>query len=227
MNKVRAPKAKRRPVDEAALPPASSQSRGAGLRERKKARGQIGPAPLFIALVHHPVTNKRGDVVATSITTFDLHDLARSSITFGVKRYFVLTPLDSQRHFASRIIGVWQSKLGRLRNWTREEAFQLIAVKETMTEAINEITREYGEAPYIVGTSARKKHGTPVEALRRRIETTSRPILILFGTGYGMTPEVLSACDEVLEPIESDSRYNHLSVRSAVAIYLHGLKGRK
>src|SRR3989338_3718180 len=78
---------------EAAMPPlASSQSRREGLRERKltsskKQKSSRGSAPLFICLVHHPVTNKRGDVVATSITTFDLHDIARSSITFGVKRY--------------------------------------------------------------------------------------------------------------------------------------------
>ena len=130
--------------------------------ERPKSKRSQGPAPLFIALIHHPVTNKRGDVVATSLTTFDLHDIARSSMTFGIKAYYVLTPLASQRHFGNRIVGAWQSETGRLRNWTREEAFQLIKIRSTIKDAVKEIRKAYGVKPLIVGTSAKAKTGTPV-----------------------------------------------------------------
>jgi hypothetical protein len=46
-------------------------------------------------------------------------------------------------------------------------------------------------------------------------------MLLLFGTGWGLTQSVTDAADFRLEPIfgiASDG-YNHLSVRSAVAIY--------
>ena len=46
-------------------------------------------------------------------------------------------------------------------------------------------------------------------------------MLLLFGTGWGLTQGVTDKADFLLEPIfgiASDG-YNHLSVRSAVAIY--------
>ncbi|HEY1267692.1 MAG TPA: RNA methyltransferase, partial [Candidatus Binatia bacterium] len=51
------------------------------------------------------------------------------------------------------------------------------------------------------------------------------PFLILLGTGWGLTDEVLARSDIILEPIEGDSDYNHLSVRSAAAIILDRLLG--
>ncbi|MBI5078484.1 RNA methyltransferase, partial [Candidatus Saganbacteria bacterium] len=38
-------------------------------------------AEVYIALLHHPVYNKRKEVVATCITGFDLHDIARTALT--------------------------------------------------------------------------------------------------------------------------------------------------
>ena len=50
------------------------------------------------------------------------------------------------------------------------------------------------------------------------------PYLVLFGTGWGLKEEIEKA-DVILHPIEADSDYNHLSVRSAVAIILDRLMG--
>ena len=49
--------------------------------------------------------------------------------------------------------------------------------------------------------------------------------LVLFGTGWGLTDGVLESADFRLGPIlsKSEDGYNHLSVRSAVAIYLSQL----
>ena len=47
---------------------------------------------------------------------------------------------------------------------------------------------------------------------------------MLFGTGWGLTQEVKDSSDYVLAPIEGKG-YNHLSVRSAVAIILDRLLG--
>ena len=61
--------------------------------------------------------------------------------------------------------------------------------------------------------------------LRALGETGGRPILLLFGTGYGMTGEMMKKFDYILEPVYGPGEYNHLSVRSAVAIILDRLAG--
>jgi hypothetical protein len=54
-------------------------------------------------------------------------------------------------------------------------------------------------------------------------------LLLLFGTGWGLTNEMLAECDFVLEPIAGlgKNSYNHLSVRSAAAIILDRLLGNR
>ena len=44
--------------------------------------------PLYVGLVHYPMYDKNFNIVATAVTNYDLHDISRSSKTFGVKRYF-------------------------------------------------------------------------------------------------------------------------------------------
>ena len=42
-------------------------------------------ANLYIGLVHYPIMNKYKDVITTAITNYDIHDIARASITYGTK----------------------------------------------------------------------------------------------------------------------------------------------
>ncbi len=49
--------------------------------------------------------------------------------------------------------------------------------------------------------------------------------LILFGTAWGIAKEVIEQADYILAPIQGNSNYNHLSVRSAAAIVLDRLLG--
>ncbi|MBT8351253.1 MAG: RNA methyltransferase, partial [Deltaproteobacteria bacterium] len=37
---------------------------------------------LYVALVHYPVVNKNGDVIASAVTNLDLHDIARAAKTY-------------------------------------------------------------------------------------------------------------------------------------------------
>jgi hypothetical protein len=181
---------------------------------------------VYIALLHHPVYNKRKDIVSTCITGFDLHDIARSALTYGIKKYYVVNPLPAQREFAGRIIDFWMQEGSMEFNWTRAEAFQLISVKESLDQVIEEITRVEGKKPKIIGTSA-KPRGT-VESSRLKVEIgkSKDPYLVLFGTGWGIADEVFDKMDAVLEPIAAKSEYNHLSVRSATAIILDRLLGQ-
>ena len=57
--------------------------------------GYVEPmmAQLFLALIHYPVLNRMGDIIASAITNLDLHDLARSCRTYGVPACYIVTPL--------------------------------------------------------------------------------------------------------------------------------------
>ncbi len=179
-------------------------------------------AKVYLALIHYPVYNKKKEVVTTCITGFDLHDIARSALTFGITKYFVVNPLPAQLKFAERIVNCWRSEKSFTHNWTRAEAFALMELKKNLDEVISELKN-----PIIVATSARKNKKTvSYKALKAKIKRSRRPYLFLFGTGWGMTQEIMQKADVVLDPILGKESYNHLSVRSAVAIILDRLFGK-
>ena len=99
-------------------------------------------ANVYIALLHHPIYNKRKDIVSTCITGFDLHDIARNSVTYGIKKYFVVNPLPAQRQFAKRMLDFWSDENSLEFNWTRAEAFKLISIEEKLEDVIAKITKE-------------------------------------------------------------------------------------
>ena len=183
-------------------------------------------AKFYLALLHYPIYNKKKEIVTTCITGFDLHDIARSAITFGIKKYFVVNPLPSQRAFAERIREFWLDDASLEFNWTRAEAFKLIEIRSDLAEVIKEIEGVEGVRPKIIATSAKPRGTVEFEKLKMEINNSNQPYLILFGTGWGMADEVFNQVDAVLPPIQGISDYNHLSVRSACAIILDRLIGK-
>ncbi|HBQ11087.1 MAG TPA: tRNA (guanine(37)-N(1))-methyltransferase, partial [Myxococcales bacterium] len=83
-----------------------------------------------------------------------------------------------------------------------------------------------GKRPEIWVTSARAS-GDVVDATIAGARMREVPSLILFGTGHGLAPALLEACDGVVAAIRGDGSYNHLSVRAAVAITLDRLFGEQ
>ena len=67
---------------------------------------------LYLALTHYPVVNKRGEIIASALTNLDLHDIARVARTYGVKGYYVITPLEDQRELAGAEHGEGGHRLG-------------------------------------------------------------------------------------------------------------------
>ena len=59
--------------------------------------------------------------------------------------------------------------------------------------------------------------------MREKIETEKNPFLLLFGTGYGLSSEIIENADYMLKPIVGSEEFNHLSVRSAASIILDRL----
>jgi tRNA (guanine37-N1)-methyltransferase len=185
-------------------------------------------APTYVALLHHPVYDKNGQVVTTAVTNMDIHDIARSACTYGVRGFFVVTPVKPLQKLALKIIEHWETGYGSQYNATRKEALALARICDTLDDAIIAVEREIGEKPILVATSARRSHGrTSFAALRDMLQRTTRPFLILFGTGWGLTGTILLQSDYVLAAVEGCGHYNHLSVRSAAAIILDRLLGRQ
>lgn len=183
-------------------------------------------APLYIALIHHPVHNAHGEVVCTSITPFDLHDISRVAKTYGISKYFVVCPVESQQRLARRIMDHWLTGVGGQLNKTRKDAFEVVQLTSTLEEACLTIQNDLGRPPRLIATSARTgPDRLSFPAFREQLKEREEPHLILFGTGWGMTEEVLDQTEAILEPIAGggDGSYNHLSVRAAVAIILDRL----
>ncbi|UOD35015.1 tRNA (guanosine(37)-N1)-methyltransferase TrmD [Deferribacteraceae bacterium V6Fe1] len=179
---------------------------------------------LYVALLHYPMVDKHGDIVATSITNMDLHDISRSCRTFGVKNYFVVNPLEAQREIARRVLTHWQEGYGATYNPNRKEAFEYTIIKESLSEVIEFIENKEGCRPVLVATSAKDApNRAKLEPFLK--ENFDKPILLLFGTGWGMSEDLMKLVDVTIEPIKGAGSFNHLSVRSAVAIYLNKING--
>jgi hypothetical protein len=179
---------------------------------------------LYIALLHFPMRNRDGGIVATALTSLNVPDIARTARTYGVSRYYVVTPLESQRRIAERLRSFWLEEEERS---NRREAVALVAVREELEECYEEIAQAEGRPPLLWGTSARSDLPYPrVNWDEARALLRERPILLMFGTGNGMAEELLAACDALLPPVRA-RRYNYLSVRAAVAIILDRLKGEE
>lgn len=181
---------------------------------------------LYLGLVHYPIKNKNGQVVTTSVTNLDVHDISRSCRTFGIKKYFIVTPLEVQQKLIQRILQHWNKEESSAYNPDRSEAFSLTELSNSVEDVISHIETVEKKKPFVVVTGANfKQSNGSVETLKKELERINQPCLLLFGTGWGLHDSLVESSDFLLEPIYSKSfdSYNHLSVRSAVAIYLHSL----
>lgn len=181
---------------------------------------------LAVALVHYPVYNKHHEVVTSALTNLDQHDIARSSKTFGLDRFYIVTPSEEQRKLAERISGHWQQGWGADYNPDRRQALDIVRVTPTIACAVADLQSCFSNTVKIVVTgAARRPDSMPLNTFRTLLLEVEQPYLLLFGTGWGLTEECFSGADIVLEPIAGNGIYNHLSVRSAAAIMLDRLKG--
>jgi hypothetical protein len=186
-------------------------------------------AQLYVALIHHPVYDRNGLIVTTALTNIDVHDIARSCRTYGVHKFYVVTPVDEHRGLARRVIRHWQVGYGAQYNPTRREALDLVHLEKTLDGVEIAIERETGSLPTLIATSAKPQADSlSPEQLRAEFESSgAAPYLLLLGTGWGLTEEVLSRAHRRMGAIRGPSTYNHLSVRAAAAVLLDRLFGNR
>jgi hypothetical protein len=179
-----------------------------------------------LALVHHPVLDRQGAIITTAITNLDLHDMARSACTYGVSAFYVVHPVSAQRELATRIKTHWVSGSGARRIPTREAAMALVQVVPALPDVYDALGGRSNLDLYVTSARAAGRHVTTYSEAQSRMKERARPSLVLFGTGWGLAPELIDACDVLLAPLEgSGAGYNHLSVRAACAIVLDRLLG--
>ncbi len=178
----------------------------------------------------------------TSITSLDIHDIARSSATYGIKNYFLVTELRDQQNILKSFLDFWMSDSGKEYNLSRFEAVKRIVPAYNFDEVVNRIKEQEGVEPIIITTSAKESNLGNMGSeetfnvpeiidyeSQSRVFSQKRPVLFVFGTGQGLADVILNRSDYLLLPIKGLSSFNHLSVRSAAAIILDrwlGLKNR-
>jgi len=186
----------------------------------------LSPARIAIALLHHPVKNKNGEVIASAVTNLDLHDIARIAKTYGVSSFYVVTPLDDQKALVEKIISHWTAGPGGTYNPNRREALTLIKVRDSVDQVIEDIRADTGKNVRLVVTCAEEKQpALKIDDFRLRLDDPGNTYLLAFGTAWGLTDDFIRDADFVLAPIKGRNGYNHLPVRAAAAIILDRLLG--
>jgi len=196
--------------------------------------------PVYVVLLHYPMRNRKGDVVTTAVTNLDIHDISRSCRTFGVTEYILVTPIASQHDLVRRILGHWGEDPSKQWHPDRAEALSRVRVEASFEAVLERLTERHGQRPEVVLTdAAQHERSISYADYRRELELRSsqsessspRPVLICFGTGWGVDQSFYPAVDRILAPIygpegpQEEGGYNHLSVRAAAAIILDRLFG--
>jgi hypothetical protein len=181
---------------------------------------------LNVALLHDGMVDKTGRTVTTSVTLIDVHDISRSSKTYGADTLFVVHSSQTMRALVRTVKQHWDGDFGSRYNPNRQDALGVLSIAASLDEALMQIERRTGKLPKIIATSARDgEDRISYSDMRSKIINSNDSFLLIFGTGWGMGPELMSRADYVLKPIYGPTPYNHLSVRAACAIILDRLRG--
>lgn len=175
----------------------------------------------YTALMHSDVLIGNERVPGcTSVTSLDIHDIARSARTYNIEHYFIVTPLIDQKKIVQKLLHFWHEGPGLPYNPSRYEAVKHVSVLDNFQQVCAEIEKKEGKAPLVIVTSALKStHKKGISFYdQEEVWKHKRPVLLVFGTGRGLTEEFVAKADYLLMPIEGFADFNHLSVRSAAAI---------
>ncbi|MCI5148530.1 MAG: RNA methyltransferase [Candidatus Electrothrix sp. MAN1_4] len=147
--------------------------------------------------------------------------------SIGVGTYWVVTPYEKQQDLTASIAGHWTYGYGGKVNPDRANALSIIQIRASIEQVLADMYEQDGKEPLVVATSASQVDATiSYPALQGELQK-GRTVLLLFGTAWGLAPEVIDMADLALPPITGSGAYNHLSVRSAASICLDRLCGHR
>lgn len=176
----------------------------------------------YAVLMHNDVLVGKQEVTqgVTSVTSLDIHDIARSACTYGLQGYSIVTSLVDQQKIVQTLLDFWLNGQGQAYNENRFEAVKNVSITSSLDEVIQAVTKKHEVEPLLIATSAKKiDHRGMITFFDQDVVwRQQRPVVLIFGTGQGLTTQLIKRCDYVLPPVGGFSEYNHLSVRSAAAI---------
>lgn len=183
-----------------------------------------------VVLLHHPVLNRKGELIATSITNMDLHDISRTCRTYEIDHYYLVSPVIEHQKLVGSIIEHWNR--GNQLEWhpDRAEALSRAKVMNSFQDVKIELAQKYPEMALEVAMPDARPLPNQMTYEQARIKWAEEPNagvkVIVLGTGWGVAPEFYSEVHTYLSPIYGPlgaEGYNHLSVRAAAAIILDRL----
>ncbi len=177
-----------------------------------------------LVLRHDRVLGRQDSIIHSNVTQIDLHDFCRLTQTYGLAGFHCVTEMEAQHRISHDILNFWREGFGKEYNPDRVTALGSLCLHRDFDSLLNRLREQSGQEPLLLGTCARTLEKTlELEALSTIMDGSDRPLVIQFGTSWGLSPEQLGRCDWVLPPIKGYDGYNHLSVRCAAAIIVDRL----
>ncbi len=193
-----------------------------GLAKKYRLQALAAIPAHYLVLMHGEVLVKNGDVGTTSIGSLNFHDICRAARTYGIKKVFIVTPLEDQHQIIATFLHFWNGTSGQSYNAARSSAISLLVPLRSFDEVKKAIAQEEGVDPLILTTSAKVyEHAPSIDyQSQNQVWDQKKPILLVFGTGQGLAPHIMDQSSYILKPVFGMTDFNHLSVRSAIAIIL-------
>jgi hypothetical protein len=174
---------------------------------------------LTLVLLHHPVVDRTGAVITSTIDHFDVMDGSRLALTYGLDGFVVVNPEPSQRALMERLLRHGADEAGRERE---RGTFTRTSWAPDLATVVADIVARTGRAPLVVTTSARPD-GADIDFATLRASMSDAQVVLVLGKAWGLAPAAFAASDRRLVPIDAGTGFNHLSVRSAMAILVDRL----
>ncbi|MDX8394883.1 MAG: RNA methyltransferase [Mariprofundaceae bacterium] len=171
---------------------------------------------IAVALVHHPILNRKGESATTAVTPIDVHDFARTCAFYDVSPVYIVHPADGMFDLVADITSYWKQGQGGDRNPGRRQVLESVEMTRSLEDLLD------GEEWQVWYTSAMPPSDDVLNV--EKLAEIDGNHLIVFGTGWGLDVENMPKPNGWLSAIEGMGMVRHLSVRAALSIYLDRLR---
>ncbi len=177
---------------------------------------KIENASFAVALVHAPVLNKHGETSATSVSSIDVHDFARTCAFYDVSPVYIVHPAEGMQQFVKDLTNHWvEGKRGEL-NQGRRDVLGAVRIVSDIQDILK-------EDDYQLWYTSAEPPANSAPVAPELLQEKSGKHLLVFGTGHGLDVKSLPNENGWLCSIDGIGKVRHLSVRAALAIYLDRL----
>jgi len=177
-----------------------------------QALGTESECQFAVALVHAPVLNKQGESSATSVSSIDVHDFARTCAFYDVSPVYIVHPAEGMQKFVKDITN--HEVEGKRGEWKQGRREVLRAVRG-VADIQDGMKEEDYQLRYTSAEPPADSHPVAAELLQE----ISGKHLLVFGTGHGLDVDALPNENRWLCSIDGIGKVRHLSVRAALAMY--------